>query len=173
MWRFADDKTAFEIVPKFGASNLQPKVHHVLHWLNANKFKLNSLKWKELHRKFCRKANLDTPALDVNTNTSETVKSGKVQSITLWDDPKWNDHVGNITAKASLRIYLLKPLKRGNIDQVSVIQFYCLCLCSALEYASQAFHASLPCYLSDQIERIKKWALRIVYPPRYNTIILQ
>ena len=33
-----------------------------------------------------------------------------------------------------------------------------------LVYASQSFHASLPGYLSDQIERIQKRALRIVYP---------
>ena len=59
-----------------------------LHWSNANKFKPNSLKCKELRREFCRKANLDTPALAVNTNTFETVKSAKVPGITLRDDPK-------------------------------------------------------------------------------------
>ena len=35
---------------------------------------------------------------------------------------------------------------------------------AVLEYASQEFHASLPGDLSDQIERIQKRALRIVYP---------
>lgn len=88
MWKFADNTTVLEIVPKFGASNLQMKVHHVLHWSNANKFKPNSLKCKELRREFCRKANLDTPALAVNSNTFETVKSAKVLGITLRDDPK-------------------------------------------------------------------------------------
>ena len=82
------------------------------------------------------------------TNTFETVKSAKVVGVTLRDDLKWNDHVGNITG----------------IDRVSLIQFYCACIRSVLEYASQAFHVSLPGYLSDQIERIQKRALRIVYP---------
>lgn len=62
-------------------------MHHALHWSNANKFKLNSLKCKELRREFCRKANLDTTALAVNTNTFETVKSAKVLGTALRDDP--------------------------------------------------------------------------------------
>ena len=61
---------------------------------------------------------------------------------------------------------MLKQLKRAGIDDVSLIQFYCACIRirSVLEYASQAFHGSLPNYLSDQIERVQKRALRIVYP---------
>ena len=61
---------------------------------------------------------------------------------------------------------MLKQLKRAGIDDVSLIQFYCACIRirSVLEYASQAFHVCLPNYLSDQIERVQKRALRIVYP---------
>jgi len=92
------------------------------------------------------------------------VKSAKVLGVTLRDDLKWNGHVSNITAQASQRIYLLKQLKRAGIDRVSLIQFYYACIRSVLEYASQAFHASLRGYLSDQIKRIEKRALRIVYP---------
>ena len=62
------------------------------------------------------------------------------------------------------RIYLREQLKRTGIDRVSLIQFYCACIRSVLEYASQAFHSSLPGYLSDQIERIQKRTLSIVYP---------
>ena len=76
MWKFADDTTVSEIVPKFGASNLQAIVDHVLNWSNANNFQLNSLKCKELRIDFRRKANVGIPALEVNTNTFEAVKSG-------------------------------------------------------------------------------------------------
>ena len=134
---------------------------HVLDRSNAKNFKLNSLKGKELRKDFRRKANLDIPALEVNTNVFETVKSAKVLGVTLRDDLKWNDHGGNITANASQRIYLLKQLKSADIERVSLIQFYCTCIRSVLEYASQAFHAGLPGYLSDQIERIQKRALKI------------
>ena len=52
MWKFADDTTVSEIVPKFGASMLQDTVHDVLRWSNDNRFKLNSLKYKELRLDF-------------------------------------------------------------------------------------------------------------------------
>ena len=70
----------------------------------------------------------------------------------------------NITAKASRRIYLLKQLKRAGIDLKSLIQFYCASIRSVLEYACQAFHSSLPAYLSDQIERVQERVLRILFP---------
>ena len=44
LWKFADDTTVSESVPKFGASTLQDKIHDVLRWPNDNRFKLNSLK---------------------------------------------------------------------------------------------------------------------------------
>ena len=70
----------------------------------------------------------------------------------------------NITAKASRRMFLLKQLKRAGIDRKSLIQFYWACIRSVLEYTCQAFQSSLPAYLSDQIERVQKRVLRILFP---------
>ena len=88
----------------------------------------------------------------------------EILGVTVRNDLKWNDHVDNITAKASQRIYLLKQLKHAGIDRKSLIQFYCACIRSVPEYACQAFHCSLPPYLSDQIERVPKRVLRILFP---------
>ena len=49
------------------------------------------------------------------------------------------------------------------MDQKSLIRLYCSCTRSVLEYGCQAFHTSLPQYLSDDIEHIQKRALRIIY----------
>ena len=51
------------IVPMFGASMLQDKIHNVLRWSSDNGFKLNSLKCKELRIDFRRGSNLDTVSL--------------------------------------------------------------------------------------------------------------
>ena len=42
--------------------------------------------------------------------------------------------------------------------------FYCSVIRSVLEYACQVFHCNLPLYLSDEIERIQRRALRIIFP---------
>ena len=59
---------------------------------------------------------------------------------------------------------MLKQLKHAGIDRKSLIQFYCASIRSVLEYACQAFHSSLSAYLSDQIERVQKRVLRILFP---------
>ena len=143
---------------------LQDTVHDVFRWSNDNRFKLNSLKGKELRIDFRRKNNSDTVSLEANGNAFEIVKSAKILGITVRSDLKWIDHENNITMKASRRIYLLKQLKRAGIDRKSLILFYCACIRSVLEYACQAFHTNLPAYLSDQIERVQKRVLRILFP---------
>ena len=92
------------------------------------------------------------------------MKSAKILGVTVRNDLKWNDHVDNIIAEASLRIYLLKQLKHAGTDRKSLIQLYCACIHYALEYACQAFHSSLPAYLFDQIERVQKRVLKILFP---------
>ena len=164
MWKFADDTTVSEIVAKFGASVLQDTVHDVLRWSNDNRFKLNSLKCTELRIDFRRENNLDIVSPEANGNAFEIVRSAKILGVTVRNDLKWIDHVDDITMKASRRIYLLKQLKRAGIDRKSLILFYCTRIRSILEYACQAFHTNLPAYLSDQIERVQKRVLRILFP---------
>ena len=127
---------------------LQDTIHDILRWSNDNRFKLNLVKCKELRIDFRRGSNLDTVSLKANGDALEIVKSAKILGINVRNDLKWNDHVDNITAKASRRIYLLKQLKHAGIDCKSLIQFYFACIRSVLEYACQAFHSSLPAYLS-------------------------
>ena len=90
---------------------------------------------------------------------------GTVQllGVTITQGLKWNTHVENIVQKAAKRNYLLKQLKPAVVDPRSLIRFYCSCIRSVLKYACQAFHTSLPHYLSDYIEHIEKRALRIIY----------
>ena len=45
-----------------------------------------------------------------------------------------------------------------------LILFYITCIRSILEYACPVFHRALPGYLSEDLERLQKRALRIIYP---------
>ena len=83
IWKFADDTTVSEIVPKFGASTLQDTIYDVLRWSNDNRFKLNSLKCKELRIDFRRESNLDTVSFKANGNTFEIVKSAIILGVTI------------------------------------------------------------------------------------------
>ena len=163
LWKFADDTTVSEIIPKTGSSRLQVQVDQINCWSNENNFQLNSLKCKELRIDFTRHRHIDDP-ITVNDLAFEVVQSVKILGVTIREDLKWNDHVTEITHKASKRLYLLRILKRAGVDVNSLVQFYCTCIRSTLEYACQTFHSNLPEYLSNQIERIQKRALRMLYP---------
>ena len=163
LWKFADDTTVSEIIQKTGSSRLQVQVDQINCWSNENNFQLNSLKCKELRIDFTRHRHIDDP-ITVNDLAFEVVQSVKILGVTIREDLKWNDHVTEITHKASKRLYLLRILKRAGVDVNYLVQFYCTCIRSTLEYACQTFHSNLPEYLSNQIERIQKRALRMLYP---------
>ena len=168
MWKFADDTTLCEVVPRDGISKLQDMVQQVEDWSSINMFQLNATKCKELRINFSKQKS-DVDLVIANEQFFELVTSAKILGVTVTDDLKWNAHVNNVVLKASKRLYLLRLLKRADLDVKSLIQFYCTCIRSILEYACQTFHSSLPQYLSDDIERIQKRALRIIFPDlHYN-----
>ena len=69
-----------------------------------------------------------------------------------------------ITSKAARGLYLLSQPKRAGLSSDDLLAFYYSVIRSVLEFLCQLFHRSLPKYLSDDIERIQKRALRIIFP---------
>ena len=65
--------------------------------------------------------------------------------------------------KASCRLYFLRQPKRSQVMPEVLMLFYIRCICSILEYACPMFHRALPVYLSEDLERLQKRALRIIY----------
>ena len=90
--------------------------------------------------------------------------------VTLWtgltisSNLKWNAHVSEIVSKAASRLFLLRQFKRACSEPNELLCFYRTCIRPVAEYACQAYHNSLPAYLSDDLERIQRRALRIIYP---------
>lgn len=163
MWKFADDTTISEVVLKSGESVLQEDVNRISKWSTENLFQLNSIKCKELVTSFARTPPTLNP-VSVSGQSLERVVTAKLLGVTIRNDLKWNNHVDLITIKAAKRLYLLRQLKRADVATTNLVKFYCSCIRSVLEYACQLFHSSLPQYLSDDIERIQKRAMRIILP---------
>ena len=98
-------------------------------------------------------------------NTYALFNSARVLGVTIRGDFKWNDHISTITIKAAKRLYLLRqPLKRVGVSSSDLVMFYCSVIRSVLEYSCQLFHSSLPNCLSDELERIQRRAMLIIFP---------
>ena len=55
-------------------------------------------------------------------------------------------------------------LFRASIPVDDIVTFYSTCFRPVLEYCSPVFHHGLPKYLSDNIKRVQKQALKIISP---------
>ena len=163
MWKFADDTTVSEVVPISGESLLQEAVNHISRWSHNNLFQLNPTKCKELVVCF-KKTPSSCDSIKIDGVRFEKVSSAKVLGVTISNDLKWNDHVDTITSKAAHRLYLLDQLKRSGLSSDDLLAFYYSVIRSVLEFSCQLLHRSLPKYLSDEIERIQRRALRIICP---------
>ena len=86
----------------------------------------------------------------------------------------WNLHVAEVIKKASKRLYFLLQLKRAHVPKSDLVTFYTSCVRSVCDYAVQVFHSSLPLYLINDLERVQKRALSIIYPyMSYNEALVQ
>ena len=133
----------------------------------------NSLKCKELIITF-KKSPVSYESIVINNLPLERVTNPNLLGLNISDDLKWKSHVDQITKKAAKRLYLLKQLKRANVSVKDLFRFYFSCIRSVLEYSCQVFHSNLPKYLCDDIERIQKRAMRMVFPDLpYNEACLK
>ena len=73
-------------------------------------------------------------------------------------------HIDYICKKAAKRLYALRLLKRCSIPTDKLVRVFITCIRPVSEYSCEVWHYSLPQYLSDEIERIQRRALRIIFP---------
>ena len=142
MWKFADDNTISEVIFKDEESTLQETMNPVADW-SKKKSQLNPKKCKELRINFTKQSHSYEP-VRINDPCLEVIKSAKILGMLITDDLKWNSHIENTVSKASKRLYLLRQLKRADVEESSLLQFYTACIRSILEYGCQVFHSSLP-----------------------------
>ena len=95
MWKYVDDTTLSEKVPKGRQSRAQEAVDHVSNWSADNLFQLNLEKTKELTISFCRSPELFDPVIVDGTQIQATTSS-KLLGLTINNTLTWNDHVDSL-----------------------------------------------------------------------------
>ena len=161
--KYVDDTTISETVLKHEASSVQSQVDEFTRKSTANKFQLNEEKCKELQITFARPGRTFTPVY-VNNKPIEVVPSAKILGIRITNDLKWNTHISEIVKKVSTTLFFLCQLKRTKICTKDLLTFYLTCVRPVMEYACPVFHDSLPNYLCEDLEKLQKRALHIIFP---------
>ena len=163
IWKYVDDTSIAETVPKGALSNAQAAVTSVENWSRENRMKLHPGKCKELIVDFSKNKQVFDP-ITVDGVRIPVVSKASVLGITISNNLLWNDHVTETIKKANKRLYSLVLLKRAGVPLMDIKNFYCATIRPVLEYCSPVFHHALPQYLSAEIERVQKRALSIMNP---------
>ena len=74
--------------------------------------------------------------------------------------------------KASKRLYFLVQLKRSRVPRHDMSIFYTACIRSVLTNAAPVFFYALPKYLKDELVRVEKRAMSIIYHGCYAVKLL-
>ena len=131
-------------MPKFAPSNIQNAVTDIQECSEANRFGLHQKKRKELRIDLKKTQEF----ISSNRNqpwkgTQEIIEDAKLLGF---------NNINNLSVQ----------LQWAKVPDKVILQFYSLSVRPILEYASTVFYYALPKYLSDEIERVQKGALRIV-----------
>ena len=77
-----------------------------------------------------------------------------------------------VIKKASKRLYFLIQLKMANVSESDLSLFYTVYTCSVMDYTVPVFHYALPKYLSNELGRIQRRAIRIICPYKEYHLVL-
>ena len=150
-WKYVDDTTVAEIVPRGLQGDIQGAVDIVEGWSHMQSVQLNATKCKELIIDFKRNKHTFSPVVVVGNELS-TVDSARILGVIISKDRNWNNHENQAIKKANKRLYFLVLLKRAGVRQSDIANFYCTAIRPVLEYCSPVFHHSPPEYLGEDLE---------------------
>ena len=90
--------------------------------------------------------------------------TAKILGLNVYSDLKWNSHIDSIIKKAQKCLHSLSQLKRSGLVTPGLVQFFFTYIRPIREYTCPVFRDSLPAYLSNELERVQKRAMRIIFP---------
>ncbi len=121
--KFADDTTLIGLIQDGDESAYRQEVKELAVWCGLNNLELNKLKTVEMIVDFRRNPPA-LPPLTIMNSTVTAVESFRFLCTTISQDLKWDNHIDSIVKKAQQRLYFLRQLRKFNLPQELLIQFY-------------------------------------------------
>ncbi len=121
--KFADDTTLIGLIQDGDESAYRQEVKEMAVWCSLNNLELNTLKTVEMIVDFRRNPPA-LPPLTIMNSTVTAVESFRFLGTTISQDLKWDNHIDSIVRKAQQRLYLLRQMRKFNLPQELLKQFY-------------------------------------------------
>ncbi|KAL0167324.1 hypothetical protein M9458_039168, partial [Cirrhinus mrigala] len=144
--KFADDTTLIGLIQDGEESAYRQEVEQLAVWCSLNNLELNTLKH----------------VMDSNVAAVETFKFlGSIISRDL----KWDTHIDSIAKKAQQRLYFLRQLRKFNLPQELLKQFYTAVIESVLCTSITVWFGSATKSDTRRLQRMVRTAERIIGAP--------
>ena len=124
-WKYVDDTTVSEVVVKGRVRHMQETTNRIIEWSSENRVQLNADKCKKLRISFAKEQRAFDPVI-IEGKEVKLVTSTKLLGLTIAKDLTWNDHVTEITKKASKRLYFLTQLKESGSSEARSCTVLCI-----------------------------------------------
>ncbi len=121
--KFADDTKLIGLIQDGDESAYRQEVKELAVWCSLNNLELNTLKTVEIIVDFRRNPPA-LPPLTIMNSTVTAVESFRFMGTTISHDLKWDNHIESIVKKAQQRLYFLRQLRKFNLPQELLKQFY-------------------------------------------------
>ena len=136
-------------------------------WTESKKMELNQKKTKSLIFNFTNDKQFTTN-IKLKGETVELVKESKLLGVIITNDTKWERNTNHIVKNANKMMRMLHIASKFTRNKKHLEQIYKTFVRSRLEYASTVWHSSLTVSNRDDIERIQKSALKVIFKDEYQ-----
>ena len=120
--------------------------------------------WALLIKHFEKLIDIDSiENIVMNGRTIERVQSFKLMGIHITADLSWDMHVDYLIKKVTECFLCIRYLVNAGIRDVDIVEIYCSIIRFVLEYACPVWHLGLTVKLSNDIERVQKKCLKMIY----------
>ncbi len=162
--KFADDTTVIGLIKDGDESAYRQEIEQLAVWCSLNNLELNILKTVEMIVDFRRNPPA-LPPLTIMNSTVTAVESFRFLGTTISQDLKWDNHIDSIVKKAQQRLYFLRQLRKFNLPQELLIQFYSAIIESVLCSSITVWFGSATKTDIRRLQRTVRTAERIIGAP--------
>ncbi len=139
--KFADNTTLIGLIQDGDESAYRQEVKELAVWCSLKNLELNMLKTEEMIVDFRR-----TPPHPhtIMNSTVTAVESLRFLATTISQDLKWDNNIESMVKKAQQKLFFLRQLRKFNLPQELLIQFYSAIIESVLCTSILSGSAQLP-----------------------------
>ena len=134
-------------------------------WCKENSLQLNASKTKEVIVDFRRKERSEHAPLIIQGQQVETVSSVKFLGTHISKDLSWSVNSAALVKKANQRLYFLRVLRRQQVQQRLLVDFYRATIESILTHGISVWYAACTAGDKHALHRVVRTAEKVIGCP--------